>query len=116
VAQLGGNEAFWKYADALFEKTQSNGRGLPATTGEDPLVALATSLGLNRSAFGRCLQDDNVAQRIGQDITDGHAVGITGTPTTVVRHNQTGGVEFAVGAVSLERLGEVVERLLGAKQ
>ncbi len=116
AAQLGGNEAFWKYADALFEKTQSNGRGLPATTGEDPLVALATSLGLNRSAFGRCLQDDNVAQRIGQDITDGHALGITGTPTTVVRHNQTGGVELAVGAVSLERLGEVVERLLGAKQ
>jgi protein-disulfide isomerase len=113
AAQLGGNEAFWKYADALFEKTQSNGRGLP---GDNPLVALAASLGLDRSAFSRCLQTDSLAQRIEQDLADGQTVGITGTPTTVVRHNQTGEIELAVGAVPSDTLVQVVERLLGARQ
>lgn len=109
AARLGGNDAFWKYSDALFERTRSNGRGLQ---GENALLTLAISLGLNGDGFSRCLQDDKVSERIEQDMADGSAVGIQGTPTTVLHNNRTGATKVKIGASPLEALAEATERLL----
>lgn len=113
AARLGGNDAFWKYADAIFERTRSNGRGLSE---ENALPTLAVSMGLNADAFARCLRDDKIAKRIDEDMADGSAVGIQGTPTTVIRNNRTGVTEVKVGALPPEALAGAIERLLGAGQ
>lgn len=113
AARLGGNDAFWKYADAIFERTRSDGRGLPE---EYALSTLAVSMGLKADVFARCLRDDKIANRIKEDMADGSAVGIQGTPTTVIRNNRTGVTEVKVGALPPEALAKVIERVLGTGQ
>jgi protein-disulfide isomerase len=113
AAEIGGNDAFWRYTDAIFERTRSNGRGLP---GAEPLIGLAGELGLDRSAFVRCLQDQGKVNRVDEDLLDGHAAGVFGTPTTLIRHNRTGGFERKVGAVPADTLSQAIERVLGAKR
>ena len=51
AAELGGNDAFWKYTDAIFERTAANGTGFAL----DALVPLAKELGLSESKFKNCL-------------------------------------------------------------
>jgi protein-disulfide isomerase len=113
AGRLGGNDAFWKYADAIFEHTRSNGQGLP---GEDPLMQLAGALGLDQGAFGRCLHDKEIAKRVEEDLLDGNAAGVSGTPTILIRNNRTGNIERRIGAVQSESLSQSIERLLGEKR
>jgi len=110
AADLGGNSAFWKYADALFANTRSNGHGLP--DGKS-LQMLAAADGLDAGAFSRCLAQGKVAKRIDEDAADGQKAGVSGTPTTVVRNNVTGATEVLVGALPVEALAAAVERVLG---
>jgi len=112
VAQLGGNDAYWNYADALFANTRSNGRGLPDDKSVDKLAETA---GVKAPALTKCMSEDKAVKRVEQDIADGTAAGITGTPTTVVRNNQTGVSEAVVGALPTEALVPAIERVLNAK-
>lgn len=112
AAKLGGNEAFWKYTDAVFEHTQSNGKGLPAAHSE---AALATRMGLNAAAFAECMKDPAMAKRVDEDFADGAAVRISGTPTTLIRDNRTGATEVVVGARPADFIAPIIERALGAK-
>jgi len=112
VAQLGGNDAYWKYADALFVNTKSNGGGLP----EDKSVEkLAETTGVKSAALVTCMNDGSVVKRVEQDIADGNAAGVSGTPTTVVRNNRTGTSEAVVGALPSGGLEPAIERMLNAK-
>lgn len=110
---LGGNEVFWKYTDAVFEHTQSNGKGLPADHSE---AALAARIGLNGHAFADCMKDPAMAKRVDEDFADGAAVRITGTPTTLIRNNRTGATEVVVGARSSDFIAPIIESALGAKR
>lgn len=112
AAKLGGNAAFWRYADALFANTRSNGQGLPEGKSEE---AIAAELGLKRDEFSRCLADPKMALRVDDDLADGAAVGVTGTPATLVRNNRTGATEVVVGAQPAEALDAAIRRVLGAK-
>ncbi len=110
AAAQGGNDAFWKYADALFANTQSNGHGLP---GSKTLQMLATETGLDGAVFSRCLAQGQVAKRIDEDIADGAKAGVNGTPTTLIRNNRTGATEVVVGALPAAALAAAIERELG---
>lgn len=112
VARLSGNAAYWKYADALFANTRSNGTGLPTDKSVDKL---AEAEGIKGAVLTRCMGDAAIATRIQQDIDDGTAAGVTGTPMTVVRNNRTGVSQAVVGAVPIETLLPVVDRMLGTK-
>ena len=112
VARLGGNDAYWKYADAVFANTKSNGAGLP----EDKSVEkLAESIGIQPTALGKCMNDEAVIKRIDQDVADGAAAGISATPTTIVRNNRTGTSETIAGAVPPDRLVPAIEQVLAGK-
>lgn len=111
VARLAGNDAYWKYADALFANTKSNGGGLPETQSVDKL---AETVGVKNAALTQCMNDSAAIQRIEQDLADGNAAGVSGTPTTVVRNNKTGASEAVVGALPAEGFGPTIERVLNA--
>lgn len=112
VARLAGNDAYWKYADALFAHTRSNGGGLPEDKSAEKL---AESAGVNATAMAGCMKDGTLVAQIEQDIADGTAAGVSGTPTTVVRNNRTGASEAVVGALPADALVPAIERMLNAK-
>jgi len=112
VARLGGNDAYWKYADALFTNTKSNGGGLP----EDKSVEkLAESVGVKSAALGQCMNEEATIKRVEQDRADGTAAGVSGTPTTVVRNNRTGASQSVVGALPADGLVPAIEKMLNAQ-
>ena len=112
VARLGSNDAYWKYADAVFANTKSNGGGLP----EDKSVEkLAESVGVQSAALAKCMNDDATIKRVEQDLADGNAAGVSGTPTTVVRNNTTGAAEAVVGALPASGLEPAIGRMLNTR-
>jgi protein-disulfide isomerase len=111
VARLGGNDAYWKYADALFANTKSNGGGLPDDKSVDKL---AETTGVKSAALAQCMNDDATIKRVEQDIADGNTASVSGTPTTIVRNNKTGASEAVVGALPSESFEPAIERMLNA--
>ena len=115
VAQLAGNDVYWKYADALFANTRSNGAGLPE---EHSTEKLAEALGVKASSLNGCVTDAKgaAATRVDEDLSDGAQAGVSGTPATVVRNNKTGASQALVGALPAEAFTAVIDRMLDAKQ
>ncbi|GMQ95379.1 MAG: DsbA family protein [Patescibacteria group bacterium] len=81
--ELGGNDAFWKYLDKIFEITPSNDR-LDLSL----LPQVAKDIGLDRIQFEACLSGDarggKYADHIEDNYQDAIASGGTGTPYSVI--------------------------------
>ena len=108
AAELGGNDAFWRYADLIYQRTRSNGKGFPL----DRLVPLAKEIGLDGEKFQACLDGGKMAARVSEDSTEGIQIGITGTPGNVLLNNETGAVALKPGALPLQVLKGEIEHLI----
>jgi protein-disulfide isomerase len=108
AAEQGGNEAFWSYTDLIYARTKSNGNGFPINN----LVPLAQEIGLNRESFERCLESGQMRARVLKDYENGVQSGISGTPGNIFINHTTGEVIVAAGALPIERLQGIVDRLL----
>ncbi len=112
ASEIGGNDGFWRYADALYERTRSNGNGFPV----DGLVPLAAELGLDQARFSKCLESGRYADRVKEDLREGEAIGISGTPGNILLDNETGRVRVVSGAVPLARLRTAIDQLLSSSK
>lgn len=109
AAALGGNAAFWKYLDRLYEITPSNNRLDPAE-----LPRIAVYVGLDQKAFMQCLSSGRYAERVKEDVADALAARAQGTPYTVVL--APNGRKFAIlGAQPYSTLKTVVDLSLQLK-
>lgn len=108
ASELGGNGAFWRYSDLIYQRTTSNGRGFPI----DRLVPLAEEIGLDGKRFRDCLDSGRMADRVREDYEDGVKAGISGTPGTIFLNHVSGDLFATAGALSLSRLQAAVDRLL----
>jgi protein-disulfide isomerase len=109
--QLGGNDAFWKYTNAIYARTQSNGNGFPLTQ----LVPLGKEFGLDEKQLKECLDSGKYAPRVQEDFDEGTQIGITGTPANILLRNDTGEVILKVGAQPLDAFKADIEKLLETK-
>ena len=107
ASALGGSEAFWRYADKIYERTRSNGNGFPSSG----LLPLAEEIGLDTGEFRACLESGKFAGRVLEDYNDGTNIGITGTPGNVLRNNRTGRVVVRAGAVPAANLKTAIDGL-----
>lgn len=80
AAELGGNGAFWKFADRFFELTPSNNR----TDIDAVLPQIASEIGLDKARFASCLASGRHDRRIAQDAQDAAATGGRGTPWNLI--------------------------------
>jgi protein-disulfide isomerase len=110
--ELGGNEAFWKYADAIYARTKSNGKGFPI----NKLVPLAKEIGLDETEFRSCLNSGRYTERVQEDLREGSRIGITGTPGNILLNNETGDVTVIKGAKPAKVLKANISRMLGDKK
>lgn len=79
AAELGGNDAFWKYTDRLISITPSN-NGLDLAQ----LPVIAKDIGLDQNAFTTCLNSGKYASKVQQAYEDAIAAGGEGTPYSVI--------------------------------
>jgi len=107
AAKQGGNDAFWRYSDLIYQRTKSNGSGFPI----DNLVPLAKEIGLDVAPFKQCLDSGEMVARVKADYENGVASGVTGTPGNILLHNGSGDALAKAGALPLARLQAAVEML-----
>lgn len=108
AAELGGNDLFWKFSDAIFDRTTSNGKGFPV----EKLTPLAEELGLDATQFQACLDSEKYAQRVQDQAKDGSNSGINGTPGSILINHQTGAIVLKSGALPLEMLKQAIDEML----
>lgn len=94
AAELGGNDAFWAYADRIFELTPSN-------DGLDPalLPKIAEEVGLDKEKFELCLASGRHQNRIREDIKDAASIGARGTPNSVIVNQKGEALEVIPGVL-----------------
>jgi len=90
----GAAGKYWAYHDRLFEAQ-------PAFRRAD-LLAYAGELGLDRDAFGRCLDE----RRFAGDIEQAQALGIRSTPTFLINGQRV------IGATTIEEFRSVIDKAL----
>lgn len=74
VAELGGNEAFWKFSDLVFTRT------LNTPTNMLSLPSFAGQAGVDADQFTSCLESGRYTAAIQEDMTLARKAGVTGTP------------------------------------
>jgi len=79
AAELGGNDAFWKYIDRVFGITNSNNSLDPAQ-----LPIIAQTIGLDVTAFNNCMNSGKYASVIDADVVAAGKAGAQGTPYSVI--------------------------------
>ncbi len=107
INELGGNEAFWKYTDAIFERTTSNGTGFAL----DKLGPLAAEVGVDQVKFQSCLDSGKYAKKVQDQETQGTAEGVTGTPGTIII-DAKGNTQLIPGAVPYEQVKPMIDAAL----
>jgi len=80
AAELGGNDAFWKFADRFFELTPSNNK----TDVDTVLPQIAREIGLDEARFASCLASGRHDRRVQEDYENATATGGRGTPWSII--------------------------------
>ena len=106
VADLSGNDAFWKYSDLIYKRTKSNGKGFPIAN----LKTLAVEIGVDGEAFAKCLDSGKFVEKVKKDIANGKKIGVTGTPAAFIL-NKKGDMRFIGGALPLGQIQALVDEL-----
>jgi len=101
VARVGGNDAFWNFADSAFANQRQLGNGF--------YEAFIQDAGLDANAFASCLNDKKVASEVQQDLDEVIAVGGRGTPHVVVVTASGQLIPFS-GALPYEQVMSVIDR------
>jgi protein-disulfide isomerase len=96
AARCAGDQGrFWEYHRHLLNK--------PGDMSDEDLKARAASLTLDGGRFAACLGSDRYDAAIQKAVEDGHALGITGTPTFFVNGRRL------VGARPIEDFQELID-------
>ena len=98
---------FWEYADAIFERTNSND-SLP----DEELFTIADDLGLDRAKFDDCLENEANAARISEDSSEAEALGAQGTPFSVIIDGDGNVVDTIPGALPYASVKQQLDALL----
>lgn len=108
AAALGGNDAFWKYTDRLYEVIQSD-QGITLDNKELPVIAKFA--GLDTVNFNECLSSGRFKDKVEKSYLDGVNAGVSGTPYSVII-TPSGSKIPLVGAQSYATLKQTIEALL----
>lgn len=110
VAELGGNDAFWKFNDGYFAQTLSNDQ----TDIETLLPKLVANLGLDKKAYTDCVDSARYQDVIDANMADAAETGGRGTPWVIIIGAD--GKTYAVnGAQPQAMIEKTIDTALGSK-
>jgi len=102
AAELGGQDAFWKFHDAIFEGTSFD------------FTAIAKSIGLDEAKFTACTSSGKYDTKISDQQAGGDAGGVSGTPGNILVNNDTGDTQLISGAVPFESFKSAIDAMLNS--
>ena len=105
--ELGGETAFWKFIDKVYEVTPSN-NGLDAAQ----LPKIATEVGLDGTKLQACIDSGKYAAKVEEQYQGGIKAGITGTPGTILLNPKSGKTALIPGAVPFDNVKSQIDTLL----
>ncbi len=108
VYDQGGDVAFWKFVDLIYERTTSNGTGFAL----DQLGPTAAEIGLNQTTFQKCLDSGKYAQYLSDQENAGVKAGVSGTPGGFIVNLVTGQSQSIPGAVTFAQLKTMIDGML----
>lgn len=105
VGDLGGNDAFWKFTDLVFEQ-----REVEEPTNVTKLGDYAVKAGVNIDEFNACTSSGRMKAVVEASIEDGFNIGARGTPyTLLIAGNQQAVIN---GAQSYTTVRGIVSNLI----
>lgn len=107
AGEQGGEDAFWKMADKIFEVTPSN-NGLDL----EKLPDLAQEIGLNGQTLQKCIDDGKYTQHVEDDYQGGVKAGVNGTPGNILLDTKTGKTKILPGAVPFSEVKGAIDTLI----
>lgn len=99
--ELGGNDAFWKFTDKVFE-----------TQGEFAFAKYAEGLGLDATKFKSCVDSGKYKQFVQDQMNGGSKAGVDGTPGNIVYNPKTKKGELVSGAQPVQNFKTVIDKML----
>lgn len=107
IAKKVGEDAFWKFVDAIFEENNKlGGKITPEAT--DTAI---TASGANLSVIKDCVANNETQDLVTQSQAGGTAAGVSGTPGTILLTTD-GKSELISGALTFEQVKQVIEEYL----
>jgi protein-disulfide isomerase len=105
VGSIGGNDAFWKFTDLVFEE-----RAIDEQTNMVKLPDYAEQIGVKKDEFNTCFNSNKMAEAVKTSAAEGFSIGARGTPYTIV----IVGNEQAVinGAQSYDTVRGIIQNLI----
>lgn len=107
AAEQGGEQAFWKMVDKIYEVTPSN-NGLNL----DDLPKLAGQIGLDGPKLKACVDSGKMATIVEAQYQGGVKAGITGTPGNIFLDTKTGKTKLLPGAYPFDQMKTEIDNLL----
>lgn len=107
----GDQGKFWDFHDILFYNQHGENEG---AFSRPRIETMAKMLGLNMDQFNQCLDSHKYQKQAMQDLQDGKAAGVKGTPSFVIIAPD-GSQQFIEGALPYARFQEAIDAAL-AKQ
>lgn len=104
VAKMGGNDAFWKYADAIFAENDKLGGKISP----EAITAAIQASGANATTVQTCVDSGEMADLVKNQMQAGTSIGVTGTPGTVLVKSN-GDQQLISGAVTFEQLKAYID-------
>lgn len=108
VAELGGNDAFWKFTDAYMAA-----RGAGDKTEHATLInSIASKIGVNTQKLTDCLSSDKYLPAVQADMTDATETGGRGTPWSIIiaPSGKTYSINGALPQQTIEQLIELARQ------
>ena len=104
----GDQGKFWDFHDILFYNQHGENEG---AFSRPRIETMAKMLGLNMDQFNQCLDSHKYQKQAMQDLQDGKAAGVKGTPSFVIIAPD-GSQQFIEGALPYARFQEAIEAAL----
>jgi len=102
VAELGGNDAFWQFADLAFEQG----------VGADKFREYAREIGVDEKSYQDCMESGKYTQFVKDQMASGSAAGVRGTPGNIIINNETEETRLISGAQPFENFKSAIDALM----
>ena len=107
IAKLAGNDAYWNYTDAIFAKNDElGGKISPEAISES-----AEEVGVNMTEFQTCLDSGEMAETVTNQLNEGSASGVQGTPGTFIV-TKDGVQEMIPGAYPYAQVKTIIDKYI----